>query len=239
MFFPKFLKRYFSKLPGPALILLVLILATISVFVWIMHEVLGEQEQAFDLRVIAGLKSSISPGLTAFMKVVTFAASALFLQIAYGLTIAWYLLRRNWLRSLEILIIGAGGFAINYFMKLTFHRLRPPDPLMEPLKNFSFPSGHATSGFIFYGLVAYLVWKSKAPRKLKIVLALLLIAWALLIGFSRVYLRMHYASDVFAGFCNGVAWLGLAILLMERQKKKTTGETGQSEQQAVRETKAE
>jgi membrane-associated phospholipid phosphatase len=229
---PRFLRRYLSKLPGPAALLLIVLLGLIAIFVWIMHEVLGEQEQAFDLRVIKDLEPQISGPRTSFMKAVTFTASATFLQIAYGLTIVGYLLRRNWLRCLEIAVIGIGGFVINYFMKLTFHRLRPPNPLIEPALHFSFPSGHATSGFIFYGLIAYLFWKTKAPRTLRIIVATILIAWALLIGFSRVYLRVHYASDVLAGFCNGAAWLLLSILMMERMKKKATRETGQSEMQA-------
>jgi membrane-associated phospholipid phosphatase len=95
---------------------------------------------------------------------------------------------------------------------------------MEPLKNFSFPSGHASSGFIFYGLLAYLIWKTNIPRAYKLIIATLLILLSLLIGFSRLYLRMHYPSDVIAGFCNGFAWLILSIVLLERLKKRADKE---------------
>ncbi|RYY63901.1 MAG: phosphatase PAP2 family protein, partial [Chitinophagaceae bacterium] len=215
-------------------LLLVLLLICVSVFALIFHEVIGEGEVGFDMRVFGMIAPRISAAGTRFMEAVTFTASATFLQIAYGLTIGLYLLRRNWLRCIEILVIGIGGFALNYFMKLTFHRLRPPNPILEPLHNFSFPSGHATSGFIFYGLLAYLAWKLKLPRGLRLALAVVLIAWALLVGFSRIYLRMHFATDVLAGFCIGASWLGLSILILQRMKKKATIETGETEEQAER-----
>ena len=90
--------------------------------------------------------------------------------------------------------------------------------------NFSFPSGHATSALIFYGLCAYLLWKSKIPKVWKWVSAVILFLFSLLIGFSRVYLRVHYASDVLAGFCVGSAWLILIIFILEKLKKKSDKE---------------
>ena len=234
MHFPDFLKRYAAKLRGLGLLVLLAVLASAGAFAWIVHEVIREGDQGFDLRVFDRLAPWHSPDRTVALKVVTQFASASFLPFAYGATMLGYALRSNWLRCLEILVIGLGGFAINYFMKLAFHRVRPPHPLLEPLMNFSFPSGHATSGFIFYGLLAYLAWKTKWPRAVRASLVVVLVAWALLIGFSRIYLRMHYTSDVVAGFCSGAAWLGACIVLLEHLKRRTALETGETEQQAVK-----
>ncbi|HYH14083.1 MAG TPA: phosphatase PAP2 family protein, partial [Flavisolibacter sp.] len=132
---------------------------------------------------------------------------------------------KHWKRALEVAAIGLGGFVINYVMKLTFQRVRPPNPLIDPLHNFSFPSGHATSAFIFYGLLAYLVWKTNLSKTYKVLIGMLLILFSLLIGFSRIYLRVHYSSDVVAGFCIGFAWLILSIYLFEYMKKETAKET--------------
>ena len=112
-------------------------------------------------------------------------------------------------------------------MKLFFQRVRPPDPLIAPLQNFSFPSGHATSAFIFYGLLAYLIWKTDLNRTYKYLIATVLIIFSLLIGFSRVYLRVHYPSDVVAGFCIGFSWLVVTISLFTRLKKKADVEEKQ------------
>ncbi len=220
-----FNKKYFKKLPLRLILLLSLFAATIFLFVYIIHEVLWEKEEAVDNLIFNFLSAKvISNQLTGFMKGVTYFASAAFLQIAYGVLIVFYLLLKNWKRAVEIAVIGVGGFAVNYFMKLSFHRLRPPNPLIEPLQNFSFPSGHATSAFIFYGLLTYLIWKKNIPSFYKYLLGSTLILFSLLIGFSRVYLRVHYTSDVLAGICIGFAWLFFTVWLFEKLKKKTDQE---------------
>lgn len=190
-----------------------------------VHEVLWEKEEAVDNRIFIFLSSHVvNDGLTGFMKTVTYFASATFLQIAYGFLFLLYLILKNVKRAFEVAAIGLGGFLVNYFMKLAFHRTRPPHPLIDPLNNFSFPSGHATSAFIFYGLLTYLFWKTEIHKPYKYVLTIVLILFSLLIGFSRVYLRVHYPSDVVAGFCIGFSWLALSIYLLERLKKKTDAE---------------
>ena len=220
-----FIQRYFKKLSGWVLLLLGLILASIFLFGVLIHEVLWEKEEAVDLRIFTFLSSYvITPNLTVVMKTITYCASSIFLQMAYGIVVVSYLVQKNWKRSIEITVIGLGGFLINYFMKLSFHRLRPSNPLIDPLQNFSFPSGHATSGFIFYGLLVYLTWKTEIRKVYKYVIGAVLVLFALLIGFSRIYLRVHYPSDVAAGFCVGFGWIVLCIWLMELLKKKSDRE---------------
>lgn len=220
-----FLKRYLRKLSGWVPILLLLLLSAVFLFGVITHEVLWEQEEAVDHGIFAFLAQHlVTPSLTRFMEGVTFFASASFLQKAYPAVVLLYLVQKDWKRALEISVIGLGGYVVNYFMKWIFRRPRPDDPLTEPLSNYGFPSGHAMSGFIFYGLLAYLVWKTDWPKGVKILLGALLLLFSLLIGFSRVYLRLHYSSDVAAGFCIGFAWLSLCILVLERLKKKTGAE---------------
>lgn len=219
-----FLQRYFSKLAARVPLLVLMVIGAIIVFGYVIHEVIYEQEVAADLRAFKFLSGYITPGLTAAMEAVTYCASKTFLQVAYGIVVLIYLLQKKWKRAGEILIIGVGGFLINLFMKMSFKRPRPADPLIDPLHNFSFPSGHATSGFIFYGLLGYLVYKSDLPRIHKYILITVLILFSLVIGFSRVYLRMHYASDVIAGLAVGFSWLVLCIWIMQEMKKKAEGE---------------
>lgn len=223
-----FVKSYLRKLPFGLLLLWALFAGALFLFVFVVHEVLWEKEEAVDNAIFTYLSTHvINKGLTGFMKTITYFASATFLQIAYSCLFVLYLVRKNSKRAFEIAAIGIGGFLVNYLMKLSFHRTRPPHPLIDPLQNFSFPSGHATSGFIFYGFLAYLVWKTSLPRPLKYILATLLVLFSLLVGFSRVYLRVHYPSDVLAGFCIGFAWLLLTLFLFERLKKKTDAEQTQ------------
>ncbi len=220
-----FNKKYFKKLPLRLILLLGLFASAIFLFVLIIHEVLWEEEVRIDNSIFNFLSANIiNTRLTGVMKAVTNFASATFLQIAYGTLVILYLLLKNWKRAMEVAAIGIGGFIINYIMKLSFRRIRPAQPLIDGVKNFSFPSGHATSAFIFYGLLTYLIWKTNISKIYKVILGSVLILFSLVIGFSRVYLRVHFPSDVVAGFCIGFAWLTLSIWLMERLKKKSDSE---------------
>ncbi len=223
-----FTKKYLGKLPLGLTILFILFAAAVILFTYIMHEVLLREEVESDSRIFRFVAANmISPGSTEFMKTVTWFASSTFLKIAYAVVIIIYLCRKDWKRSVEIGIIGIGGFLVNYVMKNSFSRPRPENPLIDKLHNFSFPSGHATSAFIFYGLLAYIIWKTEIPKAYRLLVAFLLISFALLIGFSRVYLRVHYPSDVMAGFCIGFAWLVFTIWMFERLKKRADKDTGQ------------
>lgn len=217
--------KYFKKLPLGVILLLIFFAGALFLFSFIVHEVLWEKETEVDFYIFNFLSSRvISTPLTGFMKVITYFASATILQIGYAVLILLYLILKNYKRAIEIAVIGIGGFLVNYLMKFFFHRVRPPNPLIEPLQDFSFPSGHATSGFIFYGLLVYLIWKTSIPKLFKYLIGSMLLLFSILIGFSRVYLRVHYPSDVIAGFCIGFAWLSLTIWLFERLKKKSDKE---------------
>jgi undecaprenyl-diphosphatase len=213
--------EYLKKLPLKLVVLLAVFGVSLFFFGLIINEVLWEKEEVVDNAIFNFLSLNVVNGrVTGFMKAVSYFASTTFMQIAYALLVMVFLLRKNFNRALEIAAIGIGGFLVNYFMKLSFHRIRPPYPLIAPINNFSFPSGHATSAFIFYGLLSYLIWKTKIPKQYKFISSIILVGFSLLIGFSRVYLRVHYPSDVAAGFCIGFAWLILSIWLFELLKKK-------------------
>jgi undecaprenyl-diphosphatase len=90
--------------------------------------------------------------------------------------------------------------------------------LLEPAKGLSFPSGHSLMSFTFYGLLIYLVWKNVESKLWSSILVTLLLVTILFIGISRVYLEVHYATDVMAGFCLGLMWLVLAIYALEKME---------------------
>ena len=99
-------------------------------------------------------------------------------------------------------------------------RHRPADPLIQGVTNFSFPSGHAFMSVAFYGLlIAWIMTsiKSNWQRQAAITFLVLLI---LLIGFSRIYLRVHYLTDVIAGLCTGTIWLITCFWLMNKAATK-------------------
>lgn len=103
--------------------------------------------------------------------------------------------------------------ALNVLMKYAFHRARSSfDNALPALPSYSFPSGHAAGATLFYGvLAAMLVSKIDAWRP-RVIIILTAIALILLVALSRVYLGVHYLSDVLGGFAEAMAWLTLCLL---------------------------
>jgi undecaprenyl-diphosphatase len=106
-----------------------------------------------------------------------------------------------------------------FLLKNLFKRQRPTIPLLEHAKGLRFASGHALMSVTFYGLLIYIIFKSVENKPLKWTLISLLIILIALIGISRIYLRVHFASDVIAGYCVGFLWLVFAIWLLNRMEK--------------------
>jgi undecaprenyl-diphosphatase len=98
-------------------------------------------------------------------------------------------------------------------LKEYFHRKRPDLPVIRSLHNYSFPSGHALSSFIFCSVLIYLIWKGGMRNVWKWILSVLLILFSICIGISRIVLRYHYPTDVIAGFCLALAWVILSLWL--------------------------
>jgi membrane-associated phospholipid phosphatase len=130
---------------------------------------------------------------------------------------AYFLLRKKSRYSIKISAIALSSLLIMLGLKLLFNRHRPLIPLLEPARGLSFPSGHAFMSTCFYGLLMLIIWKEERPHPvLKWCLLICVILLLLVIGFSRVYLRVHYFTDVIAGYCVGFSWLFLSSYLIDQ-----------------------
>jgi undecaprenyl-diphosphatase len=134
-----------------------------------------------------------------------------FIVISVALLLLW----RKKYYILSLFIAVAGSEAFTYLGKLAFHRPRP-ELAVYAEHSFSFPSGHATIAVAFYGFVGYLLMRfvQSWNRKVNIFFTTILIIIA--IGFSRVYLGVHYISDIWCGYLVGAMWLIIAISFSER-----------------------
>jgi membrane-associated phospholipid phosphatase len=104
----------------------------------------------------------------------------------------------------------AGNALLNPALKAEFARERPlQHALASPELGFSFPSGHSSGAIVAYGMLAYLAWRLQ-PR-LRVPAAMAAAAVVLTTAASRVFLQVHFASDVLAGLCSGLGWLALCI----------------------------
>ncbi|GAB4094383.1 phosphatase PAP2 family protein [Flaviaesturariibacter terrae] len=198
-----------------------LFLVALLLFSVIANEMVIEQEARLDNWVFRELRPLQSAALTRVMLVVTFFGSAHFLLPAYLLLIGSLLLSKKSRRlSLDSAAIGIAGTILLFTFKSIFHRHRPPDPLVQNVLGFSFPSGHSFSSFTFYGLLIYLAWALRFYPWARWTIAVGLFLFSCAIAFSRVYLHVHYASDVVAGFLLCIIWLTLSFWIMERIDRK-------------------
>ena len=166
---------------------------------------------SFDENVFTMIKPWVSPLHTSIMLVITFIGSQNFLLPANLLLIAYYLyFRKNKSRAYKIATISITSVVVMFLMKFFLQRERPLVPLIAKVHGYSFPSGHTFTSVTFYGIIAYLIYRNVKSTILKWTLIVGCIILVLLVGYSRVYLRLHYASDVIAAFCLGLMWLLLA-----------------------------
>ena len=115
-----------------------------------------------------------------------------------------------------------GGALINQCIKEGFGRPRPPESMRESVvheRNASYPSGHSMASTIGFGLLGYALVLPQRHRSRRIAAMTLMIVIVLAIGFSRIYLRAHWFSDVVGGWTAGIAWLFLCLGWLERYRR--------------------
>lgn len=213
----KAFKDYYRSLSPKIIISLLFFIASLFVLAQITDEIVLEKEEDIDLLVFKIFKTHIVKAhLTEFMATVTNFAAVNFMIGATALLIIVLLFTKNYKKALFTAVTLLGGLLLIAGMKFGFERPRPPYPLLHKEETFSFPSGHATFSFIFYGTLAYFIWLTDILKSWKYIIMTLLVCFSLLIGLSRIYLRVHYASDVLAGFCLGYSWLFLMIYIYRK-----------------------
>lgn len=168
----------------------------------------------FDQRVIETIRLYASPAMDTFMIFITELGSKLMLGLLLMISMIW-LNRKNQWGMLFYFITVAGGGLLNLSLKNFFERERPTINRIIEADGFSFPSGHSMGSMTYYGFLIYLVIRSKFHPLSKIGLATFFSIIILLIGMSRIYLGVHYPTDVIAGYMAGGFWLILCISFLE------------------------
>ena len=146
------------------------------------------------------------------MIIVTNVLSPESLLIVALLAAAYYFVKKNWYNAILIFMSSAGGLILGAISKQLVGRLRPIGGLVSE-SGLSFPSQHSLMALIFFSLVMFLFTKKIKNKLLKGLFIFSNIFLIILVGFSRIYLRVHYFSDVVAGFALGLFWLTFLILI--------------------------
>ncbi len=126
------------------------------------------------------------------------------------------LVRKERASAMYMVVTSLGGVLLNVGLKLLYARARPDiSTAIAIAQGNSFPSGHAMGSFIILGSIGYLILRQKYTWKLKSILLAVIMTLILLVGLSRIYLGVHWSSDIIAGWCAGTVWLATATIAFE------------------------
>lgn len=210
-----------KDIPRRTYIYLILTFSLIVSGMWVFAEladnVIEEEKFLIDQKVQQFVQMIRTPTGDQIFSFITDLGSVTFITISsIVLAVVMFFIyqRRKWrILYFAVAIIGIG--LLTRVLKNVFGRERPNIFEEYDGTGFSFPSGHSTGPMVFYGFLIYLVIRSQWDKTIKWLLGIVLFLLIFSIGFSRIYLGVHYATDVFAGHMLGLAWLISCILVLE------------------------
>jgi membrane-associated phospholipid phosphatase len=207
----------------PLLGALLILAGSLWAFGQIVDEQIVEGQTATDERLADWLHGRATDPFTDVFRAITWTGNFLTLLVVTLVAVVVLWRRRERTDAVFVAFAFLGGQVLSNGMKLGFRRERPffADPLATE-STFSFPSGHALVSLAVYGALALLVARRVSSHRRRGLLLAATAAWVALIGFSRLYLGVHFLSDVLAGFAAGAAWLALLYVALEVRSRYTS-----------------
>lgn len=201
-----------------------MIAVAVTVFATLAEEALVRGELAlFDVAFARALHDSRRPAWHRAFSVVSWFGTREALAVGSAAVAVVLLLRNQVLLAVGWGAAQGGGGLLNRALKETFERTRPEfaDPALA--SSWSFPSGHAMGTFIFCGMMCYLLVRDIRSLARTAIIVTASASWCVVMAFSRLYLGVHYASDVIAGLLAGVAWVAVCVSAFEVLRRRTAG----------------
>lgn len=186
----------------------IILFICLVLFVEIVEDIFQNDIYQFDQGIYTVISTFINPALTAFFRIITRFGDWMIIIPTCFLCMIFLKEKRN--KGL-IIINLVTIFIINQLLKIIFNRPRPIENRLVEASGYSFPSGHSMISMAFYGFFIYLVYKNVKNIILRRVICIALSILILLIGISRIYLGVHYASDVVGGFLLSLSYLVLFV----------------------------
>ena len=182
----------------------IILFICLLMFIAILEDVFEKEIMKLDILGYGLISNIISDNITPIAILITNFGGAITL---IGLTIIFLLIMKNKKMSFSILLNLVIVTFLNIFLKNIIQRPRPDDFRLINETGYSFPSGHSMISMAYYGYLIYLIFKFVKNKKLKTFFITFLCILILTIGLSRIYLGVHYTSDVIAGFVLSVSYL--------------------------------
>jgi undecaprenyl-diphosphatase len=206
-----------NRVKSGVLLLGALLIAATALFIfgWVAEEMLEGDTWQLDAFVRTAVHQVSTPGFTRVMQVFSFLGSVAAVTTMSLLAVCVSLYFRH-TRTAALLVVTMLGVAVlDVALKHAFHRPRPA-PFFGAMPNsYSFPSGHALGSLCFYGMLAAILAPLARGRVAKFGIWMAAVVLIGMIGISRIYLGVHYPSDVFAGYCAAIVWVG-AVGFLDR-----------------------
>lgn len=204
--------------------ILILCILSLAVFIKLLEDVLTyDRITKIDLLINSKITSLWSPFLNNMMIFITNIISP-FPLIIFLLLLFLFLVYKKRFQKLFILVFSlSAGLLSEVIIKNIIGRARPTNSLIN-ITRHSFPSGHATIAIIFFILLIYCFKDDIKNKLLKVIFIFFNVVLFLFIGFSRIYLDVHWFSDVLAGFSLGLFWLSFFILIFKGKKFQKTND---------------
>jgi len=206
---------------------LVLAWAALLAAGWAVGEIVTSTAPAWDVSAVADLHGALHTELTAVMRATTWLGSPAVLDVVFAVAIVVLLVMRSWRNALFLVLASPGTVAMVQIIKPTVARARPLGLHLTRADGASWPSGHASSSTALYGglLLVVLSTQLGTSRRTRRTAELLVAVLLVLIGISRVYLGVHYPSDVIAAWLIAAGWL----TVLERTLGHPRPHVGQTE----------
>ena len=183
----------------------------------------GDPLTLVDVHVAQWFHEHATPFVTQIMLAITHLHDPLPVTLTVALIASYLAWKRNWYWLTCLVLTVPFGMLLNVGMKYSFHRARPSfeNPLLVE-SSYSFPSGHVAGATLFYGFLAAMVIAQIESWRWRVMIVLGAIAVVVLVALTRMYLGVHYLSDVLAAFAEGIAWLALCLTGMNTFWRSTS-----------------
>ncbi len=216
----KLLKYWHSKYENqlPYLIIsgiaLFLIIGGINLFIELTENLKTDSLSQFDTAVTDFVLSFRSESLTKFFIFITEVGDIYgYLIVSALCTVLFYLIFKSWNYVIQLSLVMLLALSSNLILKQIINRSRPELEHLVTIETLSYPSGHAMTAMAFYGFLIFLFYNFKIHGFLKVIIITLLIFLICSIGVSRIYLGVHYPSDIIGGFIAGSIWVILCAFI--------------------------
>ncbi|WP_339726117.1 phosphatase PAP2 family protein [Maribacter stanieri] len=212
------LNQYNTTLPYviTVIVALIVVVGGINLFIELTETLKTDLLATYDTTITDYVISYRSPNLTSYFKFVTNVGDVYgYLIVLVIFLLLSLLVFKRWKYVVQATLVLALATVSNMMLKRFIDRARPGIEHLVSVETLSYPSGHAMSAMAFYGFLIFLVTKFKIHKVIKYALIAILILLILSIGISRIYLGVHFPSDIAGGFIAGFIWVVFCVLVFD------------------------